>query len=325
MKINKLTKNQVDNLECYREKWLKIGLSTERVDWKGAKEISDFYYSEILKKAAVPTVVLSSPLSAWVAVCLFGSQVWSQVRSQVGDQVWNQVLDQVRNQVRDQVWSQVGGQVRDQVWNQVRDFAWPYIIGSFCSPVLSFYDCMESLGVNYSITVREKYGWWKRTSQIGLFYPLENICIISDRPSIINMSNKVLHCNGGPAIAYTDGFSVWCLNGVRVTKELAETPAYQLDAHILLRENNAEVRREIVRKIGMERIVAELGAETLDKQGEYELLNFDLGDGRKRPYLKMLNLSIKTWHLEGVPPDIKTVEEALNWRNQTPGSPQILT
>ncbi|MBI4690035.1 MAG: hypothetical protein HY754_07180 [Nitrospirae bacterium] len=31
--------------------------------------------------------------------------------------------------------------------------------------------------------------------------------------------------------------------------------------------------------------------------------------------LKMLNPSVKVWHIEGVPPQIKTCEEALAWRD----------
>ena len=94
-----------------------------------------------------------------------------------------------------------------------------------------------------------------------------------------------------------------------------------------MKEKNAEVRREIVRKIGIERVCQKLNAKVLDKSlnGIYELLNLDLGDGRSRPYLKMRNPSIKTYHLEGVPIEIDTVEKALNWRNQSEEKPFILT
>src|SRR3990167_5042032 len=87
---------------------------------------------------------------------------------------------------------------------------------------------------------------------------------------------------------------------------------------MLFKEQNAEIRREIVRKIGMERIILKCGATVLDKKGDYELLAFDIGDGRIRPYLKMKNPSIFTWHVEGVAPGIKTVDEALTWRKPLP-------
>ena len=130
------------------------------------------------------------------------------------------------------------------------------------------------------------------------------------------MQNKTLHNDNGPAIAYSDGFSVWALNGVRVTKEIAETPAEKLNSKLILEEKNAEVRREIVRKIGIEKVCKDLNAKIIDRWEDYELLELDLQDGRKRPYLKMKNPSIKTYHIEGIAPNIKTVQEALVWRNR---------
>ena len=135
----------------------------------------------------------------------------------------------------------------------------------------------------------------------------------------------LLHNDKGASVRYADGFSVYSLNGVRVSKELVETPAEQLEPHIVVQEKNAEVRREIVRKIGVERLVQKLGAKTLDKKGNYELLNIDLGENRIRPYLKMLNPSVGTWHIEGVSPGCRTIEQAINWRNQTTETPEVLT
>ncbi len=49
----------------------------------------------------------------------------------------------------------------------------------------------------------------------------------------------------------------------------------------------------------------------------------DLKDGRRRPYLKMRCLSTGIWHVEGVPPETKTVEEALSWQYQSEEAPAI--
>ena len=47
----------------------------------------------------------------------------------------------------------------------------------------------------------------------------------------------------------------------------------------------------------------------------YELLLLDLGDGRRRPFLKMTNPSTGDYEYQGVPPNCKTVEEAICFRN----------
>ena len=124
---------------------------------------------------------------------------------------------------------------------------------------------------------------------------------------------------------YRDGSSIWSLHGVVVSRSIAETPAQSLDPRLLLTEKNAEIRREIVRKIGIERCLLKLGGKVLNKSADYSLVSIKMGDGRIRPYLKMLNPSIQTWHLEGVPPEIKTVKAALAWRNNTQTIPEILT
>lgn len=79
------------------------------------------------------------------------------------------------------------------------------------------------------------------------------------------------------------------------------------------------------RKIGIDAVVAKLNAQSIDQEGDYELLLLDLGDDRRRPYLKMPNPSIGTWHVEGVHPDCQTVTQALTWRNGTEVRPGVLT
>lgn len=72
-----------------------------------------------------------------------------------------------------------------------------------------------------------------------------------------------------------------------------------------------------MRKIGLEMLTHKLGATTLDKHGDYELLTFNLGL-QKGPVkaLKMLNPSVPDlWHVEFVSHECETVHHALNFRN----------
>jgi len=143
--------------------------------------------------------------------------------------------------------------------------------------------------------------------------------------------NYQLHCEDGPALVATiqvkgeEEVREWYfLNGVEVTKGIVLTPAEELDPYILIKTANAEVRREIVRKIGIERVCKALDAKVIDRKGDYELLLLDLGDGRRRPYLKMRNPSLGVYHIEGVHPDCSTVVEALRWRNGSELEPEVL-
>lgn len=195
----------------------------------------------------------------------------------------------------------------------------------------AFYDFFQRIGIEYD--KEWNFDIWKEfILNSGVFATVlcENVAFVCIRPCIVKTNeNDDLHCTNGPAIAWRDGYCEYALNGVWVTEELVMTPANKLDSKIILKEENAEVRREMVRKIGTEKICTDLKSQCIDKSDDkiYELLILELGDGRKRPYLKMINPSIGTYHIEGVHPDCKTVKEALAWRNRVDvyEKPTILT
>ncbi len=154
-------------------------------------------------------------------------------------------------------------------------------------------------------------------------YPLNNICIFSEKPIIINRHNKRLHCDGGPAIEYEDGYKIWALNGIIVSKKIAETPANKLDPKLIFSESNADIRAQIVEKIGYSRLYNKLKAKKCGKlklgnkidigYDEYTLLKLEY-NGRIIPALKMLNASENIYHIEGVDPSCETIEQAFYWR-----------
>lgn len=159
------------------------------------------------------------------------------------------------------------------------------------------------------------------TESAGCFSPYSNICWISERHHRLRRNSRgQLHSHDGMAVQYPDGWGVWAWNGVRVTEQIILTPD-TLTPEQIAKETNAQVRQVMVERIGIERVCQMFKAQCLDKRGEYELLALNLGDGRIRPYLKMLNPSMPgIYHVEGVLPTVKTVQEALNWRvSLTPG------
>jgi len=124
---------------------------------------------------------------------------------------------------------------------------------------------------------------------------------------------------------FRDGYCLWCLNGVNVPRWLVETNNSDLDIQKFFEIKNAEVRREFIRKFGVERL-RKFG-KLEDKKGDYELIDMSktMLSERYSPYLLMKNPTIGTYHIEGVARECKTVEQAFNWRNQTDEIPEILT
>lgn len=187
--------------------------------------------------------------------------------------------------------------------------------GSQDASWLGFYDFMQSeLGLVDEckdllplMDLAEVCGWW---------WPYENICVVSELPLICKVNERGdLHSKDGPSIQYADGFAMYHLNGVEVSKEIAERRPEDFTKEMILSEQNVDIRREIIRKVGNERVVALLGASALDEKYGYSLLVIDYGDKRGRPHLKMTNPSIGTLHIEGVKPECKTVLDAIEFRN----------
>ena len=281
------------------EQWTAIGLSTEPADFSKAETgVRGCYIAAGLQP---PRIILrmGSPLGAILGGIAYiigvRNQVWNQVWSQVRSQVWSQVESQVRSQVYS-AWSQYRG---GNLWA-----SW-YAYISFLRDVC-LWECPALADFAHDELHARNASWcWYH----------DKVAAISDRPEQLHRNTTgSLHCDGGPSITWRDGWKLWHLNGVPVEPWLAETRAEDIDPRKIADIANAEVRREFVRKIGLERIAYKCQAETLDTMGDYALLRIDVGQGRKWTYLKMLNPSIGLWHVEGVPLECRTVEEALHFR-----------
>lgn len=160
---------------------------------------------------------------------------------------------------------------------------------------------------------------------LWLYWLTPSEVVAAPRPEI-RLERLRLHSARGPAISWPGGESYYFLHGTEVAREVVETPAALLDPRMILFERNAQVRAEIVRKVGVERVCDALNARRVDARGDYELLMLDLMDGRERPYLKMRNPSVPgVYHIEGVAPHCRTVADALAWRNGTDVPPSLLT
>lgn len=216
--------------------------------------------------------------------------------------------------------------VRKHVNNPDMEYIHPYLDGHLFAYFFAYYDYMKDvLDVKYD--VMDAYKAFANILNTGNIYPLDDICIVSRKPTEIHFINDNYHNENGPAVAYEDGFSLYFLNGVNVPEWLVMTPVEELDMKEFANIKNVEVRREFLRKVNIENFVAELAPEVLDTQDEYTLYLIDLGgDTGKWPYLKMKNPSlVDTWHVEAVDVSCKTVEDALAFRNKSKLKPSQLT
>ena len=192
------------------------------------------------------------------------------------------------------------------------NFTFPYFWGSFDAGYFAWVDFYQKMGIK-SLPKTIKY--YLATHKLGFIWRLNNYIVVSQKPNLIKKNKSGLHRETGPALTYDDnGLSdIYALNGIMMKKEYVMTPAEQLNPKDIIAESNVDVRRELIRKIGIERMLEQLNHTVIDKVGNYELLNVELSPELKNcRYLKMQNPSVGVWHLEGVEGD--SVTEALNFR-----------
>jgi len=294
--IEKLTKKQEELLGAYREKWIKIGLSTKQVGVVETKKIINDLYSTILIQPLPKKIYIAKgPLHAWAMVM--------RIKNHKSPE--NLTAQQIK------------------LWSTKEQIIWPYLDGSFFSSPIAFYDFFQTeCKINFGNELSKRFTIWKNTTKLGLIYPFDDVCVVSTKPKEIFLnSSGELHRDGGPALVYDDGTCVYALNGVRFSDPtLVIKERKKFTKKDILSIVNVDQRREIVAKLGVSLIIEILKPEILDTMidelsgDQYTLYNVNIDDTRVRPYLKMWDAAAKKWIIEGVAPEVTTCKAALAWR-----------
>ncbi len=119
---------------------------------------------------------------------------------------------------------------------------------------------------------------------------------------------------GRPEEGVKNGHRLYFLRGIQVPKKVI-TGKY--DASYILSYPNATIRSEMLKSYGVEGIVQELQGETIEKRGEYELLQFPIPGGAEpnniMKVLKMKCPSTKVYYTLRISPECQNIHEAINW------------
>ena len=194
---------------------------------------------------------------------------------------------------------------------------------------LSFFRHVAKLDIDYT-----KWDYYEKAAiHAGHRIMHEKFCIISDRPEILKIDEQNRpHSFDGPFCRWRDGSALYSIHGIRVPMWICETKKEDFTKEMIVNETNADNRRCIIQKIGIEKAIELLGADVIDSYespigGKYELLQIDYDGRGKRCYLKMKSKSIDAYHIEGIKPGITTVKEAIAYRNGLDKfeEPEILT
>ena len=262
--------------------------------------------------------------------------LWDNLWSNLGANLWDNLGDNLWYNLRDNLWDNLGvnlgANLRDSLRENLQEnlkYVSTCLFGSIEAYWVAFYMFpMKYMGIDYGKKLNDKILLFDDfIRNCGVIYTFKNICFVCENPIEINKSGMNLHADGKPAIRYKDGYEVFCLNGVNVPKELALTPAEQLDISFFNNEKNADVRTEFVRKYGIDKML-NLGKEIDTYQNyndewwhksEYKLIDMSaiFSNIDYAPHVYMKNQTVEgVYHLEPVSPNCRNLKTAMDEREQ---------
>jgi hypothetical protein len=178
----------------------------------------------------------------------------------------------------------LGGTVSDAVWDAVRaatgggDFVTGYRLGDALRD--HWHLCQHGqheLAWNARTSFLRQLGLepddqgWEEDrafgdahSAAGWWWPFRQFVVVADRPRVLRLEevgrpgigSHRLHCDTGPAIAWPDGWALYFWHGTPVPADLVEQG---WGVERILAENNVEIRRCAIERLGWDRFIAHAG------------------------------------------------------------------
>lgn len=280
--ITALTEQQKALMPVWRDKWIKIGLSTEPADratfeknvavcYKAAKlappkRVVWVDSPLVLTKAAPRAAVILSKKFATgkeEVAKMPSPEVRAVIDQALGRPSTDAELGQIARSDIANLWSRyIGGQFWVGGWYLGSPASVSYL-HEVCG--LDLGDMQERADA-YAATARSACWWWPHTDFV----------VVCERPKSITLDDRGrLHDADKPAMQFRDGYSVYAWHGVTVPADVILKPQ-DITVERIKGERNVEVRRVMLERYGFERFVADCGAKMIHKDEFGELYRQDL-------------------------------------------------
>ncbi|PYX53904.1 MAG: hypothetical protein DMG76_23675 [Acidobacteria bacterium] len=261
-----LSKEQEAVFATYIERWIKIALNTDEIDVKESIAAIKADYAICGYPEPKRFSVFKSPKSAAFAAAIFKeayaqqSLKWDRYLGGQAEIITQEELDPyLEANLTPQLRKSAAGCVNEMAFG-CHESSW-LVMYDFLLNELGTQECAKLVPL---IDLAKVCGWWA---------PYSEACIIQDRPSQIHQDARLrLHNDAGPAIAYRDGWKIYCIHGVRVQDWMIEHPERMTPA-LIDAERNVEVRRVMIEKFGKERYIREGGAVLMHEDDFGKLWN----------------------------------------------------
>ncbi len=176
----------------------------------------------------------------------------------------------------------------------------------------------------YSTRNLEWLNIWNRLLERAyalLFY--ESIAFVCEYPILSRLdAEQRFHDENGPALKFSDDFSVYFWRGRRVNRELIESPQ-TITIEQIEKEKNVDTRSILIERYGLSRFLQDTGAVKVheDECGVLYRKAFEHGDTLTDEPLMVVMVTNSTPEADGtrkqfflrVPPNVATAREAVAW------------
>ena len=348
-KIDSLSPDQERQLVAFRSEWLQRGLSTEPASRTSAEATITDFYRQIGRPAPYfwwsdgvmvsqlamnlllrsPAAKKQQPVSEKASNSLranlwanLGDNLWANLGANLGDNLCANLGANLGANLRDNLGDNLGANLGDNLRDNGLQYFSDYFWGSLEAYWISFYvfphrylqmhmpyDPAKAALLDQWADLADSAFWW---------WPFEGIVFMSERPSAIHKDERTrLHNPNGPAVAFRDGWAVYYWHGVRVPQDVIEQPE-SITAERIESEQNAEVRRVMIERMGYERYILESGAKLIHSDETGALYRKELPEDEPLVVVHVVNSTeepdgtFKKYALR-VPPDMKTARQAVAW------------
>jgi hypothetical protein len=200
---------------------------------------------------------------------------------------------------------------RDIIVKELKDEpVWPRSEGSFDAGYFAYCDFLIQ---ELNIELPDIYHLYRKTAPLHLMWPLDDVCILSERFNTCEVRGTQLHCESGPAIAYDDGLKMWYINDLEVDEKVVMRPHEQTRDEIE-KEQNADIKAIRIERYGWLNYLGLIKAELIDEtpndvEGTWEALYKTPSDGHRF----VATDPAGPIQVMGVPSNIQTCIEARTW------------
>lgn len=217
-----LTPEEETQMLAYREKWLKIAHQSGPSDRSKAKEAISKQY----EAAGLPRphfwIWLQSPLPgvycAWLVHHHWKELRGIQINGGRGVENCRKALAILREQIGNDLPPDEKPEpvTTDVIPDEVKKELKNLFGGNWAADELAYFDyCREALGLRNE--TEKMVGAIEVAKHCGWVWPYEDVVIVIDRPMVKVDDQHRLHCEDGPAMEYSDGFTIWYKHGERVS------------------------------------------------------------------------------------------------------------